>query len=243
MTRRTIRNLAIPMLVAGAMAACAPVVYTTPPGGHVRVDKGHTHGKVYRRANGAGDAYLRRAEARERAILAEDLRRQRVIRREQALLREQRQLDRLERRRLRAERQREEAERAERQARREARRAREANRARNRQQDLASARRNAARAEQAAIQAGQRAQRALRQRERINRRQNRVDRLAPRPGLAPKVRAKIEKYRQYRKPGENDPAFVVRIAEAERMSRRTGTSVPYELRNGNRGPRQGASEK
>ncbi|MEM7210697.1 MAG: hypothetical protein AAF479_02210 [Pseudomonadota bacterium] len=93
------------------------------------------------------------------------------------------------------------------------------------------------RAELAAIRSERRLSRLVRQSQQISNRQRRVDRLAPRPKLAPKILRKIERYAAYRRRGENTPAFVVRIAEAEKLSARRGQSVAFWLNDENHRPR------
>ena len=125
MIQPTLKCIAIPMLMLGALAACTPV-YTTPHGGHIRADTARGSDYVYRAPDGrvfptraARDAYLARIEARERKAYRRDIRRQRAAEREAAILRDERRLRRLERERQLAEQRRAEAERAERRARRE----------------------------------------------------------------------------------------------------------------------------
>ena len=253
---RTLKTLSTSALLAGALSACAPS-YSTPHGGPLPAETARANQDLYRTADGrvfptraARDAYLRLSEAQRNAEYEQDLLRQghvdrtrRAARREAQSVRQQRRLDQIERERTRAERRREAALRAERQARREAQRTRRASQARDREQALVSARRNADRAEQAAIRAERRAERLARQNKRINRRQQRVDNLAPRPRLSTAVRKKIKKYAHYRRPGENVPAFVTRIAAAERSASREGQSVAWWLNSHNRGDGTGSNQK
>ena len=88
-------------------------------------------------------------------------------------------------------------------------------------------------AEFAAVQAERRLARLVRKSDRLASQRKRVDRFAPRPKLAPAILRKIEKYAYYRRPGENTPAFVVRIARAEELSRARGQTVAYWLHDPN----------
>lgn len=240
------------LILIGALTACAPV-YVTPHGGSIRADTNRTSQQYYRAEDGrvfptraARNAYERQLYADQARNQRLDTRIQRNTRRSAELQRERQRLDQLERQRIRAERRRDNAVRAKRQARREAKRARKsANAAKAERLRRAQAQTRLARdrAEQAAIAAERRTARRIRNSDRIGRRQQRVDNLAPRPGLAPKTRSKIAKYKTYRRKGENIPAFVTRIAQAERLSNREGQSVAYWLNDANRNQRRGASEK
>lgn len=237
-------NLRIPALACvllGALAACVPV-YVTPHGGSVRADTSRTANQYYRATDGRVFPTRAARNAYERQLYGDDARAprsstriQRTYRRTAQVQRQQQRLEQSQRKRLRAERRRAQAIREERQARREAKRARRA-------AGVANAQR-LRRAEQAAIAAERRAAQRVRGSDRISRRQQRVDNLAPRPGLAPATTRKIEKYSYYRRKGENTPAFVTRVARAERRSSREGQSVAYWLNDANHTRRRGASEK
>lgn len=239
---------AILMLALGA-AACTPVAVTSSSGLRAETRYPAPNDRIFR-ADGlsfptrrARDAYLQQVEVeRSRNQSAYVHRLTRQTRREARLAREERRLLELERARLRAERAEAQAQRARRQAERATRRARASTieaqtrtRARQAEIDTDRAVRDAHRAQRQARRAQERANT-------VAARANRVDRLAPRPGLAPATKAKIRKYGQYRRKGENEPAFVMRIARAERLSVREGRSVAHWLNDKNR-RRQGASER
>ena len=259
MIHPALRTLGVATLLLAGLAACAPV-YSVPHGGHVRADTAHrTQQHVYRTRDGrvfptraARDAYLARLDARDRELYRQQARQnrrsdrhQRRAQREARLIREERRLQRIEQDRIRAERRLAKAERAARQARREARRAErqadaaQANALRRAQQNTRTARN---RAQDATRRANRQAANARRQ-DRIARRQNRVDTLAPRPRLPKATLQKIGQYSAYRRPGENVPAFVTRIAEAERRASEVGSSVAYWLTPPSQRPRRGASER
>lgn len=248
-------NLGIPtlaLLLLGTLAACVPV-YVTPHGGNIRADTSRTAQSYYRATDGrvfstraARNAYERRLYSDQARYPRENARVQRTNRRTAQLTRERQRLDHLERQRARAERRHAEAERAQRQTRREAKRARRAanaSKAERLRRAQAQTRQASIRAQQAANAAERRAAQRVRNSDRISRRQQRVENLAPRPGLAPATKRKIEKYGYYRRKGENIPAFVTRIAHAERLSSREGQSVAYWLNDANHTRRRGASEK
>ncbi|MEM9062617.1 MAG: hypothetical protein AAGD13_19325 [Pseudomonadota bacterium] len=232
------------LIVALGISACTPIAVTSQAGVRAETRSPYPVNRVYR-ADGyafptkaARDAYLRDVEAKRQATYGSEVTRTtRKLRREARLAREERRLLEFERARLEAERAKASADRARRQAERATRRARATaieaqERTRARQADLNADRavRDARRAQRLTSQAQARANT-------INARAARVDRLAPRPGLAPATQAKIRKYSKYRRKGETVPAFVMRIAEAERREAADGVPVDYwldEARGGRR---------